>query len=97
MLDVDGAIMDAHDGTIQQFEPEGPYYMHAVSYGLCQVCAVRPLLCLANEWWTRGNDDDDDDRGSDRDDGSDADGGVMALPPTPTRLPPAAPIPTQIH
>lgn len=32
-LDSNGVIMDAHDGSIQRFEPGGPYYLHAVSYG----------------------------------------------------------------
>jgi len=34
-LDVNGKIFDAHDGSIQQFEPGGLYYMHAIQYGLC--------------------------------------------------------------
>jgi hypothetical protein len=33
-LDTSGKIMDAHDGSIQRFG--GFYYMHAVSYGLCE-------------------------------------------------------------
>lgn len=33
----------AHDGSIQRFSPSGPYYMHAVSYGLCQ--AALPHGC----------------------------------------------------
>ena len=37
MLDTEGRILDAHDGTIQRFQDDGPYYMHAVEYGLCQV------------------------------------------------------------
>lgn len=39
MLDTTGRILDAHDGTIQRFHDDGPYYMHAVEYGLCQVRA----------------------------------------------------------
>jgi hypothetical protein len=35
-LDVNGAIVDAHDGTVQQFVPGGLYYMHAMQYGLCE-------------------------------------------------------------
>jgi hypothetical protein len=35
-LDVNGKIVDAHDGSIQQFEAGGLYYMHAMQYGLCQ-------------------------------------------------------------
>jgi hypothetical protein len=35
-LDVDGAIIDAHDGSVQQFVPGGLYYMHAMQYGLCE-------------------------------------------------------------
>jgi hypothetical protein len=35
-LDVNGQIVDAHDGTVQQFQPGGLYYMHAMQYGLCQ-------------------------------------------------------------
>ena len=37
MLDTEGRILDAHDGTIQRFQDDGPYYMHAVEYGLCEV------------------------------------------------------------
>lgn len=40
MRDSQGRILDAHDGTIQRFQEDGPYYMHAVEYGLCQVCAL---------------------------------------------------------
>lgn len=40
MLDNQGRILDAHDGTIQRFHDDGPYYMHAVEYGLCQVRAL---------------------------------------------------------
>lgn len=35
-LDVKGVIIDAHDGSIQQFEKNGFYYMHAMQYGLCE-------------------------------------------------------------
>jgi hypothetical protein len=35
-LDVNGVIMDAHDGSVQQFESNGLYYMHAMQYGLCE-------------------------------------------------------------
>lgn len=34
--DINGTIIDAHDGSIQQFERNGLYYMHAMQYGLCQ-------------------------------------------------------------
>ncbi|CAF1097557.1 unnamed protein product [Adineta steineri] len=34
--DVNGEIIDAHDGSIQQFVPGGLYYMHAMQYGLCK-------------------------------------------------------------
>ncbi len=34
--DVGGMIIDAHDGSIQQFEKNGLYYMHAMQYGLCE-------------------------------------------------------------
>ncbi len=37
MRDDQGHIMDAHDGTVQRFSEDGPYFMHAVSYGLCEV------------------------------------------------------------
>jgi hypothetical protein len=40
VFDTEGRILDAHDGTIQRFHDDGPYYMHAVEYGLCQVCAL---------------------------------------------------------
>ena len=30
-----GIILDGHDGRIQKFSPGGPYYYHALSYGLC--------------------------------------------------------------
>ena len=35
-LDVNGVIIDAHDGSVQQFVPGGLYYMHAMQYGLCE-------------------------------------------------------------
>lgn len=35
-LDSGGVIIDAHDGTVQRFGDQGPFYMHAVQYGLCQ-------------------------------------------------------------
>jgi hypothetical protein len=35
-LDVNGNMIDAHDGSIQQFEKNGLYYMHAMQYGLCE-------------------------------------------------------------
>jgi hypothetical protein len=35
-LDNKGEIMDAHDGTIQQFGGKGDFYIHAVSYGDCK-------------------------------------------------------------
>jgi hypothetical protein len=35
-LDVNGMIVDAHDGSVQQFMPGGLYYMHAMQYGLCE-------------------------------------------------------------
>ena len=35
-LDARGVIIDAHDGSIQQFEKNGLYYMHAMQYGLCE-------------------------------------------------------------
>ena len=35
-LDVNGMIVDAHDGSVQQFVPGGLYYMHAMQYGLCE-------------------------------------------------------------
>ena len=34
--DTQGMIIDAHDGSIQHFEKNGVYYMHAMQYGLCQ-------------------------------------------------------------
>lgn len=41
MRDRQGRIMDAHDGTVQRFHDRGPFFMHAVSYGLCEVGALR--------------------------------------------------------
>lgn len=35
-LDINGVTIDAHDGSIQQFEKNGLYYMHAMQYGLCE-------------------------------------------------------------
>ena len=35
-LDVNGMIMDDHDGTVQQFSVGGLYCMHAMQYGLCE-------------------------------------------------------------
>jgi hypothetical protein len=35
-LDVNGAIVDAHDGSIQQFQSDGLYYIHGMQYGLCE-------------------------------------------------------------
>jgi len=49
MLDTEGRILDAHDGTIQRFHDDGPYYMHAVEYGLCQV-RVSEWLCVCVFW-----------------------------------------------
>lgn len=37
MRDRQGHIMDAHDGSVQRFHGRGPFYMHTVSYGLCEV------------------------------------------------------------
>jgi hypothetical protein len=34
--DIHGVIIDAHDGSIQQFEKNGLYYAHAMQYGLCE-------------------------------------------------------------
>jgi hypothetical protein len=34
-LDVNGAIIDAHDGPYQRFSPGGLYYYFAVAYGSC--------------------------------------------------------------
>ena len=33
--DVNGALMDAHDGSTIQFESGGDYYWHAMGYGQC--------------------------------------------------------------
>ena len=33
--DVNGALMDAHDGSTIQFEAGGDYYWHAMGYGRC--------------------------------------------------------------
>lgn len=52
MLDTEGRILDAHDGTIQRFHDDGPYYMHAVEYGLCQV-RVLERLCECVRGWSR--------------------------------------------
>jgi hypothetical protein len=35
-LDINGVIIDAHDGSIQQFRKNDLYYMHAMQYGLCE-------------------------------------------------------------
>eukprot|EP01116_Phalansterium_solitarium_P018894 TRINITY_DN5140_c0_g1_i1.p1 TRINITY_DN5140_c0_g1~~TRINITY_DN5140_c0_g1_i1.p1 ORF type:complete len:426 (-),score=61.04 TRINITY_DN5140_c0_g1_i1:27-1304(-) len=35
-LDVNGNIIDAHDGSIQKFSSNGPYFYHAAEYGLCK-------------------------------------------------------------
>lgn len=35
-FDINGMIVDAHDGSIQQFEKDGLYYAHAMQYGLCE-------------------------------------------------------------
>lgn len=35
-LDSNGNIMDAHDGTIIQFNPGEPFYYYAMGYGLCK-------------------------------------------------------------
>eukprot|EP00043_Microstomoeca_roanoka_P006211 m.61088 g.61088 ORF g.61088 m.61088 type:complete len:425 (-) comp13322_c0_seq2:21-1295(-) len=35
-VDTTGEIMDAHDGTIVQWEANGPYYFYGMSYGLCK-------------------------------------------------------------
>ena len=49
-LDVNGVIIDAHDGSVQQFGGRGLFYMHAVQYGLCAEpanygCDVTPNHC----------------------------------------------------
>jgi beta-xylosidase len=31
-----GNIVNAHDGSIQKFKKDGPYYIHAAEYGLCK-------------------------------------------------------------
>ncbi len=47
MLDREGNIMDAHDGSVQRFHGRGPFYMHTVSYGLCKVrVCISPALEL---------------------------------------------------
>ena len=39
---------DAHDGSIQQFEKDGPYYYHAMGYGMWPVLLPRYGL-----WYVR--------------------------------------------
>ena len=34
-LDATGGIINAHDGTTRRYAPGGPFYYHAMSYGLC--------------------------------------------------------------
>lgn len=34
-LDATGSIINAHDGTTRRYSPGGPFYYHAMSYGLC--------------------------------------------------------------
>lgn len=34
-VDASGAIMNAHDGTIRQFSPGGPWFYSAMSYPSC--------------------------------------------------------------
>lgn len=34
-LDASGAILNAHDGTIRRYASGGPFFYHAMSYGLC--------------------------------------------------------------
>eukprot|EP00756_Hemistasia_phaeocysticola_P048586 Hpha_TRINITY_DN23002_c0_g1::TRINITY_DN23002_c0_g1_i1::g.109264::m.109264 len=34
--DASGTILNAHDGTTQRFSPHGPFFYHAMSYGLCK-------------------------------------------------------------
>ena len=33
-VDNESNPFDAHDGSIQQFEKDGPYYYHAMGYGV---------------------------------------------------------------
>jgi hypothetical protein len=45
-----GEIVDGHDGRVQRFSPGGPYFYHALSYGLCtepdgQGCNQTPDHC----------------------------------------------------
>ena len=35
-LDATGSIIDAHDGTTRRYSPGGPFFYHAMSYGLCK-------------------------------------------------------------
>ena len=46
---------DAHDGSIQQFRKNGPYYYHAMGYGtfLVLFAAVCMSLCADNQMGTR--------------------------------------------
>ena len=36
---------DAHDGSIQQFEKDGPYYYHAMGYGMYDF-VWRGIVCV---------------------------------------------------
>lgn len=45
-LTVTGDILDGHDGRISKFSPDGPYYLHTLSYGLCKG-KLRPCPALS--------------------------------------------------
>ena len=34
-LDTEGRILDAHDGNIQQWEPNGDFYWYSIGYSNC--------------------------------------------------------------
>lgn len=43
--DANGQIIDAHDGNIVQWQPDGDYYYYAMEYGLCRETGVHCDVC----------------------------------------------------
>ena len=49
-LDAAGSIMNAHDGTIRQFTPGGPWFYSAMSYPSCNETGQINGCTSCSEW-----------------------------------------------
>jgi hypothetical protein len=61
-LDATGSIINAHDGTTRRYTPGGPFYYHAMSYGLCNETGkvdgcTGDCIWGPNEAWTWASPD----------------------------------------